>query len=92
MALGTPVVSTSKGAQGLDATHGENILIADTPSEFASHIEAIIRTPSLRERLAREGRAFVRSRYDWRVVGTEFLSVVEHAAGGHRVLTSGSPA
>ena len=29
MALGTPVVSTSKGAEGLDVTDGENILIAD---------------------------------------------------------------
>jgi glycosyltransferase involved in cell wall biosynthesis len=29
MALGTPVVATSKGAEGLAARHGEEILIAD---------------------------------------------------------------
>ena len=35
MALGTPVVSTSKGAEGLDVTPGHDILIADEPAEFA---------------------------------------------------------
>ena len=35
MAMGLPVVSTSVGAEGLEAVHGEHILIADTPEDFA---------------------------------------------------------
>ena len=35
MATGIPVVSTSVGAEGLNVTADENILIADTPEEFA---------------------------------------------------------
>src|SRR5205085_12515835 len=35
MAIGTPVVATTKGAEGLDVTPEENILIADEPSHFA---------------------------------------------------------
>ncbi len=35
MALGTPVVSTSKGAEGLEITHGQDILIADDPKSIA---------------------------------------------------------
>ncbi len=36
MALGTPVVATSKGAEGLDVVNGEHLLIADDPRAFAA--------------------------------------------------------
>ena len=35
MAAGTPVVSTTVGAEGLDVSSPENILLADTPQTFA---------------------------------------------------------
>jgi glycosyltransferase involved in cell wall biosynthesis len=38
MDLGTPVVSTSKGAEGLAVTAEHDILIADRPEEFARQI------------------------------------------------------
>ena len=38
MALGTPVVSTSKGAEGLLAANGRSILVADEPERFASGV------------------------------------------------------
>jgi glycosyltransferase involved in cell wall biosynthesis len=40
MAFGTPVVSTSTGAEGLEVKHEENILLADTPAGFAREIES----------------------------------------------------
>ena len=52
MALGTPVVSTSKGAEGLDVTPGHDILIADEPAEFANQVIRLLRDAALRERLA----------------------------------------
>ena len=36
MALGTPVVATSKGAEGLDVIDGEHLLLADDPETFAA--------------------------------------------------------
>jgi glycosyltransferase involved in cell wall biosynthesis len=80
MALGTPVVSTSKGAEGLDVKHNENILIADTPSDFAICVGAVIRDRRLRQRLSDAGRSLVWSRYDWNVVGEQLRTVVEQAA------------
>ena len=90
MALGTPVVATTKGAEGLDATPGEHLLVADTPSEFASYVATLLGSPGLRQQLAERGRAFVRSHFDWKVVGPKFLNAVEHAAHGRSVLASGS--
>ena len=39
MSMGKTVVTTTVGAQGIDYTDGENILIANSPQEFASQIK-----------------------------------------------------
>jgi glycosyltransferase involved in cell wall biosynthesis len=65
MALGTPVVSTSKGAEGLAVTPGKDILIADTPAEFADAVLHLLSDESLRARLARSGRRLVEEQYSW---------------------------
>jgi glycosyltransferase involved in cell wall biosynthesis len=77
MALGTPVVSTSKGAEGLDVRSGEEILIADDPETFAAQVVRLLEDPALRERLAQNGRRLVRERYDWREIGRRFEAFLE---------------
>jgi glycosyltransferase involved in cell wall biosynthesis len=67
MALGVPVVSTTKGAQGLAVTPGKDILIADEPAEFADLVCTLFSDQALRRRLARQARRFVEAFYDWRV-------------------------
>ena len=63
MAWGTPVVSTRIGAEGLAVTHGENILLADTPADFASAIERLIKDRDLWQRIAQGGRRLVEECY-----------------------------
>jgi glycosyltransferase involved in cell wall biosynthesis len=65
MALGTPVVATSKGAEGLDVTAGEDILIADEPSAFADAVLQLLEDQALRARLTANGRRLVEERYSW---------------------------
>lgn len=77
MALGTPVVSTSKGAEGLQVVHGENILIADKPREFARAVLDILQNPTLREKLSVEGRRLVTDRYSSEVMGKRFASLLD---------------
>jgi hypothetical protein len=63
MALGTPVVATSKGAEGLEIVSGEHLLIADDPRQFADHVVRLLGDAALRERLAaraRPGRPAIR--------------------------------
>ena len=69
MALGTPVVSTSKGAEGLEVTRGEDVLIADIPAEFADAVLRLLSDGALRDGLAVNGRRLVESRYGWKVIG-----------------------
>jgi glycosyltransferase involved in cell wall biosynthesis len=82
MALGTPVVATRKGAEGLGVTPGEHLLVADDAAAFADHLLRLLGDPALRRRLAAAGRALVADRYDWRRVGPDFEALVERVASG----------
>jgi len=71
MALGTPVVATSRGAAGLDLTPGHDILIADQPEAFAQAVVRVLKDPTLRQSLSQNGRATVEVKYDWRIIGQQ---------------------
>jgi glycosyltransferase involved in cell wall biosynthesis len=79
MALGTPVVATSKGAEGLDVTPGRDILIGDTPDAFAAHVIRLLNDPGLADTLSTAARALVRSRYTWARCGAILDEVVQRA-------------
>ncbi|MCS6840212.1 MAG: glycosyltransferase family 4 protein [Roseiflexus sp.] len=71
LALGTPVVSTPKGVEGLELEHNVHVLIAQTAREFAEATLNLLERPDLRARLALQGRRRVIERYDWRVIGEQ---------------------
>jgi glycosyltransferase involved in cell wall biosynthesis len=79
MALGTPVVSTSKGAEGLEIVPGEHLLVADTPNGFARFTVQLLEQPQLRADLAARARRLVEQQYDWASIGRWFGQVVEEA-------------
>ena len=80
MALGTPVVSTFKGAEGLDTVDGEHILLADDPMAFADCTLRLLHDAALRQRLSANARALVEQRYDWTQIGCRFVELVEDTA------------
>jgi glycosyltransferase involved in cell wall biosynthesis len=80
MGLGTPVVATSKAAEGLDVENGVHLLIADTEADFASAVARLLTRESLRQRLAAAARELVRLRYDWQVLAPTVLQLVADAA------------
>jgi glycosyltransferase involved in cell wall biosynthesis len=77
LALGTPVVATSKGAEGLDLVPERDLLIADQPTDFAAAVLRLLQDPALRETLGRNGRQAVKARYDWQMIGREFNDFIE---------------
>jgi polysaccharide biosynthesis protein PslH len=74
---GIPVVSTSLGAEGIDATDGEQLLLADDGASFADAVIRLIRDPELRMRLVRGGRERLAERYDWRKTYRQWDQVYE---------------
>jgi sugar transferase (PEP-CTERM/EpsH1 system associated) len=79
MAAGVPVVSTTLGAEGLEARPGCELLIADAPSEMADAIVAVIQPAELRAKLIAAGRALVERRYDWRALGEQLFGIHQSA-------------
>jgi glycosyltransferase involved in cell wall biosynthesis len=84
LALGTPVVSTRKGAEGLELVPEREILIADEPADMASAIVRILGDPHLRETLSRNGQQAVTVKYNWQTIGQDLNTFVETLASkGH---------
>lgn len=82
LARGVPVVSTSKGAEGLAVVGGEHLLIADDPRAFANAALRLLRNADFAERLGARGREFVRQRHDWAVRGEELRDLVRRTLCG----------
>jgi glycosyltransferase involved in cell wall biosynthesis len=66
LAEGIPVVSTTLGCEGIYVTPGRDILVGDTPEEFASQVLRVIDDPTLGERLSANGRRLMERVYDYR--------------------------
>jgi polysaccharide biosynthesis protein PslH len=64
-AAGLPVVSTTIGAEGLPARHGENVLLADTAAAFADAVSRLLASASLRADLGAAGRRVVETGFTW---------------------------
>jgi sugar transferase (PEP-CTERM/EpsH1 system associated) len=65
MAMEVPVVATRLGAEGLTATVGSDLLVGDSPTEFAAHVIRLLNEPEFAARLARAGREYVEQHHRW---------------------------
>ncbi len=82
-ASGKAVVATSLACSGLRALHGENVLVADQPENFAQWTLALLRNPEYCQKLGASGRQTAVQYYDWSLLGEEMIRLYE-SAGLHR--------
>ena len=75
--VGRATVSTRLACQGIRAGHGENILIADDPDEFAMWTTALLRNPDFCRKLGNCGRGTVEAYYDWDAIGDRLVRQYE---------------
>ena len=80
MAMGTAVVSTRIGAEGLPIINGEHAWLADDPVEFADAVVTLLGDGSRRARLERSARQLVVERFDWSAVAGELEAALRHVA------------
>ncbi len=76
LAMKKAVVATSIGAEGLEVTDGENIMLADCPESFAEQIKQLLADKDLNRRLGEAGRTLVEERYGWDHLATKLDKVV----------------
>ena len=71
MAAGVPVVATRAAAKGLKVVLGKDILIADSPSDFALKVLSLIKDKSQRIAIAKNARCVVETHYDVKQITQE---------------------
>jgi glycosyltransferase involved in cell wall biosynthesis len=72
MAMGIPVLTTEKGAEGIDATNMENVVIARTVDEdFIRQILNLLKNDADRKRIGMNGQLFVQDHHSWPSIGVK---------------------
>lgn len=64
-AAGRAVVSTSVGAEGLEAVDREHLLIAESAADFAAAVHQLLSDRDLRWRIGQAGQKYFLARYTW---------------------------
>jgi glycosyltransferase involved in cell wall biosynthesis len=77
LASGKAVVSTPKGAEGLNLIDGQHLIIAKTPEEFAFSVLRLLKDDALRSHLSENGKNQVRNFYDWEIITQSFLTYID---------------
>lgn len=74
---GMPVVSTSTGAEGIQCTDGEDILLADRPAEFAKKMEEMLDL-ELREKISDNCRKVYMQNHSIAAMGRKLNYLMEN--------------
>ena len=75
MAMQRPVVSTTIGAEGLPIEDEHNLLLGDSPAEFASAVISLLGDSVRKQSLASAGCELVRQNFSWSTVGARLHEV-----------------
>ena len=75
MAAGVPVVSTSIGAEGITVMSNKDILLADTPVDFANSVLKLFYDKPLRSNIITQARRKVEQKYDWEIIARQHDTV-----------------
>ena len=73
MSMGKAVVSTTVGAQGIEYSNGVNLLIADTPEQFAKQIERLVNDADYCRRVGEAAARLVAEQYDESVLSKKLV-------------------
>ena len=65
LAVGTPVVTTPLGLEGLEIENGRDALVAKTPEELVEHTISLLTDEKLYSTIAKNGREQVEKKYGW---------------------------
>lgn len=65
MAMGLPVVATSKALEGVNARSDQDVLVSDDPEEFASLVVKLLLDEDLRRKFSGRGHKLVERNYNW---------------------------
>lgn len=82
MAMGKPVISTSKGAEGIDYTNNKNIIIEDDINNFPEKIKELAEDEKQKKYLGKNARKLIEKKYDWQIYEKPLKNVFDEVLNG----------
>jgi glycosyltransferase involved in cell wall biosynthesis len=73
---GLPVVTTSKGIEGMGAQPGVHCLVGDTPAAFAAAVQELLADPQQAATFAEQGREHVRREFSLAVIAARWREIL----------------
>jgi glycosyltransferase involved in cell wall biosynthesis len=65
MAMQIPCITSRLAFQALNATPGEDLMVAETPEEYIRHILFLLNNPEKAKEIGIKGRVFVHNNFSW---------------------------
>ena len=72
MGMERAVVSTTIGAEGLDVTDGQHIVLADDATAFANAVVSLLHSPARASEIGQAAATHVRTHFGWASVADRF--------------------
>ncbi len=69
-----PVISTTKGAEGLEVENEKHLLLRESPATMVKAIQQLWQNPPMAQALAEEAHSYFLERYTWSAVGQRIQS------------------
>ena len=63
--MGKAIVSTSLGAEGIEAVAGRDLLTEDRPEAFAGAVNRLLAEPALSAQIGQSARQLAEQKYAW---------------------------
>jgi glycosyltransferase involved in cell wall biosynthesis len=76
MYAGVPIVTTSIAADGIGATSGEQLLVADTDNEIAEKVLKVLGDREYAAQLAERARTFVTREFSWSEILPRYEAII----------------
>ena len=76
MAMGLPVVTTSIGAENIDAESGKDWFVADSNKEFANKVLELLDSKELRDSVGNAGKRFVENCFTWKITQKQLEKLI----------------
>lgn len=80
MACGTPVVTNKLGNEGIDAIENEEIIISESPQEYATKTLNLLNDNYLYQKISKNSRNFIEKNYDWKKIARDLDKVYKYFA------------
>ncbi|SDW59796.1 Glycosyltransferase, GT2 family [Nitrosomonas oligotropha] len=77
MTYGVPVVATTVAAEGMNLTHGKDILVADTPEDFARQIVRAYDDEQLWTSLSNSGKVNIEEHFSFAVAERQLRNILQ---------------